>query len=81
MRNAGESLLLERVLWWNEREGFRTLELKGSENWWVPRNRHVMVRLLRANDDHMVFHVCICTMVVDFVLRVGFVFILTFLHL
>ena len=34
-RITGESLLLERVLWWNEREGFRTLELKmrGSEDW------------------------------------------------
>ena len=62
-RITGESLLLQRVLWWKEREGFRTLKLKmkGSEDWWVPRNRHVMVRLLRANDDHMVFHVCICT--------------------
>ena len=34
-RITGESLLLERVLWWKEREGFRTLELKmrGSEDW------------------------------------------------
>ena len=34
-RITGESFLLERVLWWKERVGFRTLELKmrGSEDW------------------------------------------------